>query len=174
MHYEIEFNTDHLTKVLEAVSREIATPQQMLGSVGESLLNVNKDRHNAGLAPDGTKWEPLAESTLKEKRKGGILNKTGDMLQSLNYQFEGNDTLVLGFDGKRNADLATWHHFGTAPHLIAPLNKKALKFGGGFAKKVNHPGLPSRPLLGFPLSDQQLVTHVLEDHLTAVLRRAGA
>lgn len=172
MHYEIEFNTDHLTKVLEAASREIATPREMLSSIGEALLSVNRNRHLAGLAPDGTRWKPLAESTLKEKRKGGILYSSGDMLNSINYQPDG-DTLRIGFDEPANRHLSILHHFGTAPHLIAPLNKKALKFGGGFAKKVNHPGLPARPLLGFPVSDQQLVTHVLGDHLTAVIRRAG-
>jgi len=168
MQYTIEFQVDHLNKVLEAVRRAIATPQQMLGSVGESLLRVNRDRHNAGLAPDGSRWKELSPSTLQEKRKGDILNKTGEMLQSFHYQVD-DDTLRLGFDGARNNQLATWHHDGTKPYLIEPLNKKALHFGGRYAKKVNHPGLPSRPLVGFPVSDQQLVTHVLEDHLLAVI-----
>ncbi|MDO9233067.1 MAG: phage virion morphogenesis protein [Methylotenera sp.] len=164
MQYTIEFQDHHLKQVLKVVAAEIATPQQMLGSIGESLLRVNKDRHSAGLAPDGTKWESLAESTLKEKRKGDILNKTGEMLQSFNYQVD-DDSLRLGFDGARNNQLATWHHGGTEPYLIEPLNKKALYFGGRFAKKVKHPGLPERQLVGFPISDQQLTAHVVEDHL---------
>jgi phage gpG-like protein len=172
MQFTIEFQDHHLQMVLKAVKAEIATPQQMLGSIGESLLRVNRDRHHAGLAPDGSAWKPLSELTLKEKRKGGILNKTGEMLQSFNYQLEGNDTLRLGFDGTRNSQLAIWHHDGTEPYLIEPLNKKSLHFGGIFAKKVNHPGLPSRPLVGFPVSDQQLTTHVIEDHLLAVINSA--
>lgn len=168
MQYLIEFQVDHLNKVLEAVRREIATPSQMLGSLGESLLRVNRNRHNAGLAPDGSKWKPLAESTLKEKRKGGILNKTGEMLQSFNYQVEG-DTLRLGFDGVRNAQLAIWHHDGTDPYVIEAKNGKALKFAGIYRKRVNHPGLPSRPLVGFPASDQKLTVDVIEDHLLNVL-----
>lgn len=167
MQYTIEFQADHLNKVLEAVRHDIATPHQMLGSIGESLLRVNKDRHNAGLAPDGSRWKELAASTLAEKRKGDILNKTGEMLQSFNYQVE-DDTLRLGFDGARNNQLATWHHGGTEPYLIEPLNGKALKFGGRYAKKVHHPGLPERQLVGFPISDQQLTGHVIEDHLMLV------
>ncbi|MEQ1667982.1 MAG: phage virion morphogenesis protein [Sulfuriferula sp.] len=85
MQSKVEFQVDHLNKVLEAVRREIATPQQMFGSIGESLLRVNRNRHNAGLAPDGTKWKALSALTPKEDRKGGILNKTGEMLQSFNY-----------------------------------------------------------------------------------------
>lgn len=170
MQYTIEFQDHHLKQVLNTVAQEIATPNQMLGSIGESLLRVNKDRHLAGLAPDGTKWKPLAASTLKEKRKGGPLNKTGEMLQSFNYQVN-NDTLILGFDGARNNMLANIHHEGTDPYLIKPLNKKALKFGGALFKKVKHPGLQERLLVGFPISDQQLVSHVIHDHLTAVLNR---
>jgi len=171
MQYTIEFQDQHLQMVLKAIKADIATPQQMLGSIGESLLRVNRDRHNAGLAPDGTRWKELSPLTLKEKRKGDILTKTGEMLQSFHYQVN-DDTLRLGFDGARNNQLATWHHDGTKPYLIAPLNKKALHFGGIFAKKVNHPGLPSRPLVGFPVSDQELTTHVIEDHLLAVINSA--
>lgn len=171
MQYTIEFQYHHLQRVLKAVKAEIATPQQMLGSLGESLLRVNRDRHLAGLASDGSKWKELSPSTLQQKRKGGILNKTGEMLQSFHYQVDG-DTLRLGFDGARNNQLATWHHDGTKPYLIEPLNKKALHFGGVFAKKVNHPGLHSRPLVGFPASDQELVTHVVEDHLLLIINSA--
>lgn len=172
MHYEIEFNNSHLNNIFEAVRREIATPFEMLTGVGEALLTANNKRHLAGLDPNGKAWKALAASTLKKKRKGGILYSSGDMLNSIDFQVD-SDTLRIGFDEPANRHLSILHHFGTAPHLIAPLNKKALKFGGGFAKKVNHPGLPARPLLGLPVSDQQLVTHVLEDHLTAVIRRAG-
>lgn len=40
---------------------------------------------------------------------------------------------------------------GTAPHVIRPVNKKALRFTSGgnevFAKKVNHPGIKARPVV---------------------------
>lgn len=170
MHFDIKFQDHHLTQVLKVIAHELVTPQQMLGSLGESLLRVNRDRHASGLDPNGKPWEPLKPSTLKEKRKGGPLNKTGEMLQSLNYQVE-STTLVLGFDGARNNMLANIHHDGTDAYLIEPLNKKALAFNGRVVKKVNHPGLPARPLLGFGDSDQELVSDVIEDHLMFVLNR---
>lgn len=170
MQFTIEFQDQHLQQVLKAVNAELISPTQMLTSVGESLLRVNKDRHLEAKAPDGTDWAELAKSTKAEKRKGKALNKTGEMLESFNYQVT-SDTLVLGFDGQRNAQLAIWHHEGTDPYLIEPLNKKALAFGGGFYKKVNHPGLEARPLVGYPLSDQQLTVDVIEDHLTYILNK---
>lgn len=40
---------------------------------------------------------------------------------------------------------------GTAPHVIRPKNKKALRFTSGgstiFAKRVNHPGIKARPII---------------------------
>lgn len=166
MQFTIQIQADHLARALEAVRLEIATPQQMLGSLGESLLRVNQERHDKGLAPDGTKWKELSPLTLAQKKKKRILYENGDMLESFNYQIQGNE-LALGFSDRK----AIWHHSGTSPYTITPKKAKALAFGGLFRKRVNHPGLPARPLIGFPSSDQQLVADVIEDHLTAVLNR---
>ncbi len=168
MQFTIEFQADHLTAALEAVRREIATPAEMLGSIGESLFRVNQERHNKGLDPEGKPWEPLAASTLADgKRKGGPLNKTGRMLANFHYQVQG-DNLRLGFD-QGDGFKATFHQDGSRAHVITAKKGKALKFGGLFRKRVNHPGLPARPLVGFPESDQQLVGDVTADHLTAVI-----
>ena len=170
MQFTIEFQADHLIRALEAVRLEIATPQEMLGSFGESLLRANKERHGKGLDPDGKPWKELAASTLAEgSRKGGPLNKTGRMLANFHYQVTG-DTLRLGFDGG-DGFKAKFHQDGSRAHVITPKKAKALKFGGIYRKRVNHPGLPDRKLVGFPVSDQQLVSDVAVDHLTAVLNR---
>lgn len=168
MQFEIEFQADHLDRMMEAVRREIATPQQMLGSIGESLLRVNQERHNQGVDPDGQKWKELAESTKAAgKRKGGPLNRTGRMLANFHYQAAA-DSLRLGFDGGDGFP-AIFHQDGSRPHVITARKAKALAFGGMFRKRVNHPGLPVRRLVGFPESDQQLAADVTTDHLMLVL-----
>lgn len=168
MQFDIEFQADHLIKMMEAVRREIATPQEMLGSIGESLFQVNQERHNQGLDPEGKAWPKLAASTLAEgKRKGGPLNRTGRMLANFHYQVQG-ETLRLGFD-KGDGFPAIFHQDGSRPHVISAMKAKALKFGGIYRKRVNHPGLPARRLVGFPESDQELTRDVLTDHLTAVI-----
>ena len=194
MDFEIKFDTQHLSKVLEAARREIATPQEMLGSVGETLLRVTQDRHDKGQAPDGTPWKPLASSTIASKawakqgqsfrdarstsvaagRKAAgsrLLYVNGDLLR-FQYQVSGNQ-LHLGTNDRK----AAWHHYGTGTYgpkgvayVIRPVNKKALAFAGRVVKRVTHPGIPARPLVGYPESDEKLVGDVLTDHLTAVLR----
>lgn len=168
MQFTVEIQADHLANMMEAIRREIATPEQMLGSIGESLLIVNTERHNQGLDPEGKPWAPLAPSTLASgSRKGGPLNRTGRMLASFIYQPDG-DTLRLGFNGGDGFP-AIFHQDGSRPHVITAKKGKALKFGGMFRKRVNHPGLPIRRLVGFPDSDRQLVGDVTADHLTQIL-----
>lgn len=172
MQFTVELQDDHLIRILEAARLGVASTQELLGSIGESLLRVNQERHDQGLAPDGSTWEPLAPSTIAAgKRKGGPLNKTGRMLAAIHWQVIG-DELRLGFDGSRDGMLAAIHHRGTSPYTISAVKARALKIGSNlYRKRVRHPGLPARPLLGLPDSDIQLVTDVLDDHLTAVLNR---
>jgi phage gpG-like protein len=170
MQFDFTFQVDHLDRALVAARQEISNPHELLGSIGESLLRVNRDRHNAGTAPDGDKWKELSALTLMEKRKGGPLNKTGRMLQSFNYQV-GGDTLTLGFDGATESQRAAWHNSGTSPYVISAKKGKALKFGGMYRKRVNHPGLPKRELVGLPSSDRRLISEVTDDYLKVVLNR---
>lgn len=170
MQFEMKFQVGHLNRALTAARNAVSHPQELLSSVGESLLRVNRDRHNAGLAPDGSKWKELSPMTLMEKRKGGILAKSGRMLQSFHYKATGN-TVTLGFDGATESMRAAWHHSGTNPYTISPKKAKALKFGGMYRKRVNHPGLPSRKLVGFPDTDRRLTSEVVGDYLKVILNR---
>ena len=197
MLFEMKLQVNHLDRALSAVRQALSKPDLLLGSVGESLLRVNRDRHNAGLAPDGSKWKPLSPLTLGSaiwKAQGGaytksgklrksmslavakkvkarrsrILYDSGDMLNSFHYQVMAA-RLTLGFDGTRESNLAAWHHSGTKPYEIKPKNAKALAFAGIVTKRVHHPGLPSRKLVGLPDSDRRLIAEVSEDYLLVIL-----
>jgi hypothetical protein len=64
MHYSIDLQISPYSRVLEALRQVVSRPENILTSVGESLLNANQERHTRGVAPDGTPWAPLARSTL--------------------------------------------------------------------------------------------------------------
>lgn len=170
MQFEIEFEAGHLRRVMDAARRAIEQPADILRSAGETLMNRNQERHVKGLAPDGTHWKALSPLTTARKvRARGILKDSGDMLNSLNYQIRG-DELRIGFDDGRH--LAFWHHNGTQPYTIVPKHARVLAFAGIVAKRVNHPGLPKRELLGFPDSDKAAVADVVASHLQQILQRA--
>ncbi|MET7398957.1 hypothetical protein ABZS66_36315 [Dactylosporangium sp. NPDC005572] len=78
------------------------------------------------------KLEELAEQIANQARANLAAHTiTGDLLKSV--RAEGPDTFI-GTDH--------WRHFeyGTQRHTIKAKPKKALKFNGTYAKKVNHPG----------------------------------
>jgi phage gpG-like protein len=145
--------------------RELENPEDMLTSFGEALLRVNRERHRQGVTPDGDPWTKLKHPDMPQNRRSGSLNRTGRMLANLHYQVEG-DTLTLGFDD--DGFPAKFHHAGSHAHVIEAKNKKALKFMGIVRKRVQHPGLPARPLLGYPESDQKLLEKVTQDHIEAI------
>jgi phage gpG-like protein len=168
MQFDIEFQADHLSSVMDAIRREIATPEEMLGSIGASLFQVNQERHDQGLDPEGKAWEKLAASTIAAGgRKGGPLNKTGRMLANFHYQVQG-DNLRLGFD-QGDGFKAIFHQDGSRAHVIS--RSQMVEGFGSVRRRINHPGLPARPLVGFPESDRQLVGDVTADHITAVINR---
>ena len=200
MDFTVEFEASHLNRALEAVRQSLATPQELLGAIGESLLTKNRDRHAQGLAPDGTPWKPLAPLTIgndvwnkqdkrhkfdrdgkyrKDRRMDlkvarqvqasrRILFSTSEMLLSDFHPQVLGDTLHLGFELTR----ANYHHFGTKPYTISPKKAKALSFAGIAVKRVHHPGIPARPLIGFPAGDAQAVVEEVEDYLLRALRGA--
>ncbi|PPC91877.1 MAG: hypothetical protein CTY34_02050 [Methylobacter sp.] len=151
MELEVRFETGQLQRILLVARNEIANPERILRSLGEELFRVNTKRHNAGLDPDGRAWAPLSQVTLSQgKRKGGPLKKTGRMLGSFHPAVVG-DTLILGFDEPRiQGRLPSIHNAGTE-------------------KTGRHPGIPKRALIGFPLTDQELIKNVTNAHFKHIL-----
>ncbi|MBB2777495.1 UNVERIFIED_ORG: phage gpG-like protein [Comamonas terrigena] len=160
MLYTVELQVQDYRLALDTICADIATPAELLGSIGESLHRVNSERHDQGQNPDGTPWAP----TRAKKRR--MLWQNGDLLGSFSYQVRG-DELKLGFSDQK----APWHHYGTGPYVITAVKARALSFNGMFRKRVRHPGLPARRLVGFPDADKQLVADVVDDHLKLILNR---
>lgn len=153
MIFEIDLDLGDLNNAIDALSIAIGERKGvLLEALGGRLYNQNSIRHAQGLGPDGKPWKPLAPSTLAAgPRKGGPLNRTGRMLNmSFSTQVDG-DTLRLGFNGGDGFP-AAFHQDGTRP-------------------RVNHPGLPARPLVGFPEDDRGAVIEELEDYLTTALQQ---
>ena len=68
---------------------------------------------------------------------------TGDLKGSVNHQVNGNVITIS------MAEQGLWTEFGTPPHIIRPVDAKALHFKTGgnevFAKVVHHPGTRPNP-----------------------------
>jgi phage gpG-like protein len=111
-----------------------------------------------------------AQKIMAGKR---ILVDRGDLLRFY-YQVDGHDVVIRTMDQVK----AAWHHLGTGTHgpkgqsyEIRPKVAKALAFGGLMRKRVNHPGVPARPLVGFPSGDHDIVQRIVADHISGALNR---
>lgn len=166
MRFSIEIQDAQFRHATASLLADLAAPEQLLANIGEALFRVNSERHLKQKVPNGSAWKPLAPATLKKKRKSRILYEENDLLGSFHYQVSGY-TLTLNFTDHK----AIWHHEGTKPYEIRPRLKKALAFNGIVRARVHHPGLPARPLVGFPGADAQLVADVCRDHINAIFKR---
>ena len=164
MQIIIDIQANDFNHSLSLIRQIVAEPLPILESSGETLLNRNKDRHRKQVDPEGTPWHPLSALTQATKKSNRILYEHGDMLGSLHPSVNGN-VLTLAFGNEK----AKWHHKGTEPYTIRPKKGKALKFAGIY--RIDHPGLPARPLLGFPDDDSDAVKHLVQDHIEYLLSK---
>lgn len=151
MQLSLTLDDSVLQEVLSRWQAALDDPSDLLASIGETLLNRNQDRHRREVDPEGNPWEPLKASAPATKRSQRMLFESGDMSRFV-YQVTGDAVQIGTVDHK-----AIWHHGGTDPYVIRPKHKQALAFNGGYFGRVNHPGLPARPLLGLPEEDEQAV-----------------
>jgi phage gpG-like protein len=127
--------------------RGAVNQRQLLTAIGAAQLSWTMKNFTAeGIEK---KWAPLRPNTVASRRKGSRkpLQDTGRLRQSFTFKIRGNHAVAMGTQSK----VAQFHEHGTRPYVILPKGGGKLKFmtpgGMRFAKKVNHPGLPARPML---------------------------
>ena len=99
----------------------------------------------------GRGWDKLAALTLLNRRKAGggakILQDTGTG-RHVSRNVTSNHVEV-----GTPLQYMLYQHGGTNPYTIVPRNAKFLRFMGPggpiFTKRVDHPGLPPRPFIGY-------------------------
>lgn len=132
--------------------------------VGEHVLRRTQDRFERQEAPDGTPWAPLAESTLKHKRKKGKpetkLLYDGD-LRRFRYQVsEDGQELLVG----SGVHYAAVHQSGLdeVQHFVTQRKK------GVGRQWTRHMVIPARPFLGLENGDEDVILDILRDHLARI------
>ncbi|BET67201.1 hypothetical protein ASA1KI_21190 [Opitutales bacterium ASA1] len=136
---------DTISPQLAAMARRVANPTPIVEAMGQELANITqRSFREPGMR--AAPWVPLRPSTLAAKGgAGGILRGPSAVLaRSWRVQATATKATV-----STDRPYAAHHQFGTRPYVIRPKNKKALRVPGvGHPiKKVNHPGLPARPML---------------------------
>lgn len=101
---------------LKALSGDLRPLQ---ADIGEYLLKTHRERYRDEVAPDGSAWDDLKESTLARKSDNRILQDRGTMRDTYAYQNQ-EDELFFG----TNAIQGATHQYGredagivARPHL---------------------------------------------------------
>ena len=125
-------------------------------------------------------WPTLSSSTIAQKGSSKAWIDTGELSQQVTYRVAtGNlaSKIEIGIFDSDKGLIAHWLEYGTDAYTILPKNKKVLSWKDKtgtrhFAKQVNHPGIPERPLfrLVFDLEVEK-VQSLIELELDLEIRR---
>ncbi len=166
-----------LRATIKRLQRAGADLEAVWRDVGEYLLISTRERFDREQAPDGTPWEPLAESTLRRKMLKGVGRGKGKKRKSLTTgrgntkagairRLASNQILV---ESSNLRDLMRYQaprvglRFGS-DRVYAAIQQ----FGGA---DVGRPDIPARPFLGLSAADRAEVLAILNQHLESALRR---
>lgn len=163
---EIEVNIKGMPRGVtdpeKAISRRL-----LLTVIGNGFIEwIEKNFRERGAE---SKWVPLSPNTLLTRKRGGDvpLQDTGHLRQTLTAEpkiDEAAGTAAVGTD----LPYAQYHEEGRGPFVITPKNAKVLAArlrSGGFivyGKRVNHPGIPKRPLLPSKALAERIATEKVE------------
>ncbi len=174
-HLTVSVNANVTLEHLQRLQNQLSAPQGMLSNIGERLKDSTRDRfeRNNQRGPDGTPWRALSPryARTKRKNKDRILVRDGYLANTIAYQLDGADAVIIG----SNRKYAAIQQFG------GTIQKKArsatVYFGAGkiknlFVKKKNAARrkqvaigshqitIPARPFLGLSETDRQEIVQI--------------
>ncbi|MFT0531610.1 phage virion morphogenesis protein [Castellaniella hirudinis] len=159
-HIEVSADTAAIEATLARAVQALGSPNVLLLSVGEEMLNATRDRFKNQQSPDGAKWAALlpAYQKSKEKNQNKILTLDGYLGGTLRYQVDGAAVEVGS-----NLEYAAIHQFGGT---IKPKKARALKIGD---RHVGAAKIPARPFLGMNADDEVRILELAQDFMQNAL-----
>lgn len=153
-------------------------PSVLLKLIGLRLTGFMTDRfENDGANTEFNlpAWEPLKPSTISMRRSGSSrpLQDSGRLRMSYLAQPETDNSTYVEVGS--NMEYASYHEDSTGPYVITAKTKRGLAAqlaSGGwvrFGKKVNHPGLPARPVLPSVQNAEQMMLEEYEEVLRTAI-----
>lgn len=154
---------DAVKQRLREIAGRSGNLSPILKAIGDRVSAQTKRRfESGGPAPDGTPWKPPVTPNPKRRR---TLTVSGHLRDSIRYQMLGKNAVRIG----TNRVYAAIHQLGgkTAPRVIRPVRKQALRTPFGLFKKVNHPGsnIPARPYLGLSRGNSDEILRMINEYL---------
>lgn len=160
---KLKVDDREVTATLRRMLARSQDAEPAMAGISMRMLSAVEDNFRAEGRP---KWKSLKPSTVAARaaagRTGKILQPTGHLARSITPF---HSRIVAGVG--TNVPYAAAMNNGSKPHVIKPKTKKALKFNGRFAKKVNHPGTPPRPFMLLTERDRGDLLAIMAAHITS-------
>lgn len=156
------------TQALRALAQRTQNLKPVLTDIAQYQERQYQKAFDANRSPDGIPWQPLAPSTLAQKRNPKMLVESVGRIPGSRFSEVTNNKIVVGYGDP----LAAIHDQGaTIPErVVVPKNRKALYWANAPypVKRVRIPAtrLPARPLIGFSEQNIQEWTAIVQDELT--------
>lgn len=151
---QIEVDDAEIRRMLQRLIDAAINPRTALLEIGLELQDSTKKRFGSESGPDGVPWARNAPSTVKRKGRDQPLtgrgkDSKGTLMDQINYQLSGNDTLEVG-----------------SPTVYAAMQQ----FGGDKARFPNLWGdVPARPFIGISDDDEHNIIDIINKHLQDAL-----
>lgn len=125
----IEIDSRSVVDALGQLLRRGQDMSPVMDAIGQRLEERISGRFETGTDPDGHAWAPWKPSTVKSYPKDGnrsLLDRHGDMLNSLNHHAD-ETSVTVGF----GSPYAQYHEYGT--HKMA---RRGMLFGNPDARTL--------------------------------------
>ena len=126
MSVKIAYDDREVREALNRLQSRVDNLEPVMREIAGHLKDSTDEAFASQTAPDGSAWQPLAESTIADRLRSGywagpILQRSGDLAGRILADWD-EDSAVVGsnqtFDRKGNVLAAAVHHFGTRDKRI--------------------------------------------------------
>lgn len=145
-----------------------------LREIGEYLDLSTRQRFDNERDPDGNRWEPLSDTTLRNAMLRGVSRSKSSKRRSLRARGGGTKRGAVGALANKRILVVSGMLRDT---LRYQLDSHGLRFGTdliyGAPHQFGYPkkGIPARPFLGFSAEDKIEIIAILRGHLKAAIGR---
>lgn len=149
MRIQVDYDDQEVTRLLQRLIDAGGNPRPALLEIGEELVDSTKKRFETTSGPDGTPWARNKASTIKRKGSDKPLTAGGTLMDQINYQLTGNDTLEVG-----------------SPTVYA-----AMQQFGGTKEEFPHlwDDIPAREFIGISTEDEEKIIETFNSYLLGTI-----
>jgi phage gpG-like protein len=167
----VELDDRRIMAALRSLERAGGNMQLAFAGIGEYLLLSHRERWDKEQAPDGTPWEPLADSTLRRKMLKGVRRGKGQKRKSLTT---GKGTKAGAINALARSKILV-ERSDLRDLLLYQASGDGLLFGTDRIYGATHQygdeerNIPAREFLGLSEADQVEVIAIIDSHLEAAM-----